>query len=62
MSFNEFLSLCLCLVVATILGLYMTFYKPYLGYEPQPGDCLKYREARQIGLFTSSVECVEWKE
>lgn len=57
---TDIVGVSLAVIISALLGLFMTSYKP-LARPISSGECIKYREARQSGLFMSSVECVEWQ-
>jgi hypothetical protein len=61
-----FIKVCGMLVAMSslllVFGWFLMLYDPIEVAGPQPGDCIKYREARQQSFFSSSFECVEWKQ
>lgn len=61
MSFSDYLGVFLSLLFGTLLILFMLYYDPLI-LPARSGQCLKYREAKQTGLFMSDVECIEWQK
>lgn len=61
MNFDDKLGLFLAGLLWLLIALYIWVYTPQLSL-PQVGDCIKYREARHQSLFSSSRECIKWKE
>jgi hypothetical protein len=58
---SEYLGLFCNGILGLFLVVYMMFYTP-LPAKAYRGDCLEYREAKQVGLFISSVECIKWQK